>query len=76
MNSYNLSEEQAVCAVTVMLPEKMVQDLCKYSEFHGRDAQVDIRLRLARSLEQERNEETIHHIRSGMTYLNFTPHKE
>ena len=76
MSKYELAESNNCIAIEVMLPENMIRDLCKYAQFHGRDAQVDIRLRLARSLERERNEETIHQIRSGMTYLNFIPSKD
>ncbi len=71
MIQYTLVETENSLAVTVNLSEKMVRDLCKYSEFYGRDVQVDIRLRLARSLERDWMQEQIHN-QSGMDGFNFT----
>ncbi len=49
----------------------MIKDLALFAEYHGRDIQVDLRLRLARSLEKERQMDTVHRIVYGMPYLAF-----
>ncbi len=49
----------------------MVRDLCKYAEFHGRDVLVDIRLRLARSIERDQSAEQDHPIDENLDILSF-----
>ena len=67
MHQYKFAKSNDCIAIEVMLPENMIRDLCKYAEFHGRDPQVDIRLRLARSLEREQRTEA-HYLLEGKRY--------
>ena len=68
---YDVSDSSDSCAVTINLSESMVRDLCKYAEFHGRDVLVDIRLRLARSIERDQSAEQDHPIDENLDILSF-----
>lgn len=76
MDIYDLSNNKGMLTVTLELPKSMIKDLQKYAEYHGRSAQVDLRLRLARSLERDHNQETLDQIRFGSACSYFTPSHE
>ncbi len=53
--AYHIMDAEDNLAVTLSLPEEMVRDLVFRAEENGRDVQVEIMLRLARSLERDRD---------------------
>lgn len=69
---YSLADHENNIDVTLQLPIKMIKDLSLFAEYHGRDIQVDLRTRLARSLERDRQMDTVHRIIYGIPYLAFS----
>ncbi len=57
MRSYNLSDQAGNVEVSLSLSIEMIQDLARFSEYHGLDMQVDLRRRIARSLERDHEKE-------------------
>lgn len=53
MNSYTRRLEKNDPSLTLKLPKKVVQDLVKRSQENGRDVNIEIMLRLVRSLERD-----------------------
>ncbi len=53
--AYHIIDSEDNLELTVSLPENMVRDLAFRSEENGRDIRVELMLRLARSLERDRD---------------------
>lgn len=53
-NSYRIIDSAENVKITLSLPEEMVRDLARASEANGRDVSVELMIRLARSLERDK----------------------
>ncbi len=53
MDTYNLQLKHNDPKITLKLPKKVVRDLVKRSQENGRDVNMEIMLRLVRSLERD-----------------------
>ena len=57
MSEYKLNDADNTIEIKLRISERLLKDLCQSAKRNGRNSQVDLRLRLARSLERESEEQ-------------------
>lgn len=57
MSEYKLNDADNTIEIKLRISEQLLKDLCQSAKRNGRSSQVDLRLRLARSLERESEEQ-------------------